>query len=150
MTILGYNHSQRLRGLAKRAIGVRSWLRDENTKFLVPYNRNPDYVDRSMKLQKVKEIFGYIKGQAGSIQEFRFLALVELGKLRSPLHLFIGSTMNLLIRLSFGFMLAMQTAFVKHLPLLQKNFRFPVAVILKLTYQCLFEGGWRAKSVVVG
>ncbi|KAJ0108861.1 hypothetical protein J7T55_011355 [Diaporthe amygdali] len=62
---------QRLRGLAKRALGVQRRLRDNSTKY---------YIGRSLILEKIKEQFGYSKSQAARQPRVSLFGLGGIGK----------------------------------------------------------------------
>ncbi|KAK2035422.1 hypothetical protein LX32DRAFT_606668 [Colletotrichum zoysiae] len=70
----------KLEVLAKRSLGVQSRLRDENTKFLVPYNQNPDYIGRLKILNTIKETLGYGERQAAQHSRVSLFGLGGVGK----------------------------------------------------------------------
>ncbi|PHH75427.1 hypothetical protein CDD80_2380 [Ophiocordyceps camponoti-rufipedis] len=51
--------SSRLRGLARRAVMGRRQRQALDAKFIVPYNKNPDFVGRSNILDDVKKLMGF-------------------------------------------------------------------------------------------
>ncbi|RYP69598.1 hypothetical protein DL770_008204 [Monosporascus sp. CRB-9-2] len=53
------NVRERLRGLARRAVAGRRWQQALDTKFVVRYNENPDFIGRSAILTELKQQLGF-------------------------------------------------------------------------------------------
>ncbi|KAM4062561.1 tetratricopeptide repeat domain-containing protein [Hirsutella rhossiliensis] len=73
---------ERLRGLARRAVTGRHRRQALNAKFLVPYNKNQDFVGRSNILDDLKQLlgFGQRPGAAGSRPRVALHGLGGVGK----------------------------------------------------------------------
>ncbi|KJZ69702.1 hypothetical protein HIM_10908 [Hirsutella minnesotensis 3608] len=80
---------ERLRGLARRAVTGRRRRQALNAKFLVPYNKNQDFVGRSNILDDLKQQldFGQRPGAAGSLPRVALHGLGGVGCVVSfPFH----------------------------------------------------------------
>ncbi|KAK4444370.1 P-loop containing nucleoside triphosphate hydrolase protein, partial [Podospora aff. communis PSN243] len=67
---------ERIRGLARRALIIRRRIQGVNTKFIVPYNQNTDFVARAGILNDLQQQLGF--GQRGGTPRSR-VALYGLG-----------------------------------------------------------------------
>ncbi|PCD20339.1 hypothetical protein AU210_016206 [Fusarium oxysporum f. sp. radicis-cucumerinum] len=73
---------ERLRGLARRALMAQHRKRSAGAKFVVPYIKNPDYVDRSATWEKLKMQLGLDQrqGAADTRQRVSLFGLGGVGK----------------------------------------------------------------------
>ncbi|PCD23156.1 hypothetical protein AU210_014679 [Fusarium oxysporum f. sp. radicis-cucumerinum] len=73
---------ERLRGLARRALMAQHRKRSAGAKFVVPYIKNPDYVNRSATWEKLKTQLGFDQrpGAADARQRVSLFGLGGVGK----------------------------------------------------------------------
>ncbi|KAK0720958.1 hypothetical protein B0H67DRAFT_209529 [Lasiosphaeris hirsuta] len=75
----------RMKGLARRALTVRLRLRASNSKFLVPYNRNQEFVGRVKMLDDLKQHLGFSHPQGVLGSRVALYGLGGVGKTQTAL-----------------------------------------------------------------